>query len=36
VSDTSFSPGDDFATIWHFFDLIPEGAGGWAPKYKYS
>jgi hypothetical protein len=29
-------PGDDFATIWHFFDLIPEGAGGWSPKYKYS
>jgi predicted dithiol-disulfide oxidoreductase (DUF899 family) len=36
VSDTSFSPGDDFCTIWHFFDLIPEGAGSWAPKYKYS
>jgi predicted dithiol-disulfide oxidoreductase (DUF899 family) len=36
VSDTSFAPGDDFATIWHFFDLIPEGASGWAPKYKYS
>jgi predicted dithiol-disulfide oxidoreductase (DUF899 family) len=36
VSDTSFSPGDDFCTIWHFFDLIPEGAGSWAPKYKYQ
>jgi predicted dithiol-disulfide oxidoreductase (DUF899 family) len=36
VSDTSFSPGDDFCTIWHFFDLIPEGSGGWAPKYKYA
>src|SRR5262249_45711914 len=35
VSDTSFSPGDDFCTIWHFFDLIPEGSSGWAPKYKY-
>jgi len=36
VSDTSFSPGDDFCAIWHFFDLIPEGTGGWAPKYKYA
>src|SRR5262249_32716585 len=36
VSDTSFSAGDDFCAIWHFFDLIPEGTGGWAPKYKYA
>ena len=36
VSDTSFSPGDDFCTVWHFFDLIPEGAAGWKPKYKYA
>jgi predicted dithiol-disulfide oxidoreductase (DUF899 family) len=36
VSDTSFSPGDDFCAIWHFFDLIPEGSGGWSPKYKYA
>ncbi|MBI4275410.1 MAG: DUF899 family protein [Rhizobiales bacterium] len=35
VSDTSFSPGDDFCTVWHLFDLIPEGAAGWQPKYKY-
>ena len=25
VSDTSFSPGDDFCTLWHFFDLLPGG-----------
>jgi len=36
VSDTSFGPGDDFCSIWHFFDLIPEGPGGWSPKYKYQ
>ena len=35
VSDTSFQPGDDFCTIWHFFDLLPEGASGWEPQYKY-
>jgi predicted dithiol-disulfide oxidoreductase (DUF899 family) len=36
VADTSFSPGDDFCNVWHFFDLIPEGAAGWKPKYKYA
>jgi predicted dithiol-disulfide oxidoreductase (DUF899 family) len=27
VSDTTFSPGDDFCTLWHFFDLLPGGIG---------
>jgi predicted dithiol-disulfide oxidoreductase (DUF899 family) len=36
VADTSFSPGDDFCNVWHFFDLIPEGAAGWTPKFKYA
>jgi len=36
VSDTPFSPGDDFCSVWHFFDLIPEGPAGWQPKYKYA
>jgi predicted dithiol-disulfide oxidoreductase (DUF899 family) len=36
VSDTSFSPGDDFCTVWHFFDLLPEGAAGWRPQYSYQ
>lgn len=27
VSDTSFSPGDDFCAVWHFFDLLPGGIG---------
>src|SRR5262249_61952185 len=36
VSDAPFSPGDDFCSAWHFFDLIPEGAAGWQPKYKYG
>ena len=35
VSDTAFSPGDDFCTVWHFFGLIPEGVAGWLPKYSY-
>jgi predicted dithiol-disulfide oxidoreductase (DUF899 family) len=36
VSDAGFAPGDDFCAVWHFFDLIPEGAAGWSPKYKYA
>jgi predicted dithiol-disulfide oxidoreductase (DUF899 family) len=35
VSDTSWGPGDDFCTVWHFFDLLPEGAAGWFPKLNY-
>ena len=35
VSDASWSPGDDFCTVWHFFDLLPGGAAGWAPKLSY-
>jgi predicted dithiol-disulfide oxidoreductase (DUF899 family) len=36
VADTSFGPGDDFCGVWHFLDLIPEGAAGWQPKFKYA
>lgn len=35
VSDVAWSPGDDFCTLWHFFDLLPEGAAGWSPKLSY-
>jgi predicted dithiol-disulfide oxidoreductase (DUF899 family) len=35
ISDTSFSPGDDFCTVYHLFDLLPEGAAGWQPKFAY-
>jgi DNA-binding transcriptional ArsR family regulator len=31
----SFSPGDDFCTVWHLFDLLPGGAGDWFPKIQY-
>ncbi len=36
VSNTHFGPGDQFACIWHLFDLFPEGATGWQPKYRYA
>jgi predicted dithiol-disulfide oxidoreductase (DUF899 family) len=34
VSDAGFSPGDDFCALWHILDLLPEGAGDWAPKFS--
>jgi len=36
VSDTRLGPGDPFCSAWHFFDLLPEGANGWEPQYRYS
>lgn len=36
VSNTSFMEGDDFCALWHIFDLFPEGAAGWRPKYRYE
>ena len=34
VSDDSFSPGDDYSSIWHLFELIP-GKSEWEPRYTY-
>jgi len=36
VSDTSFDEGDDFCTVYHLFDLLPDGAAGWRPKFNYD
>ena len=35
VSGVTWSPGDDFCTIWHMFDLLPEGPAGWMPRLRY-
>jgi len=35
VADQGMGPGDDFCSLWHFFDLLPEGAGDWEPKFNY-
>lgn len=35
VADTGLHPGDDFCTLWHLLDLLPEGAAGWRPRYSY-
>jgi predicted dithiol-disulfide oxidoreductase (DUF899 family) len=36
VSNAGFSPGDDFCTLWHIFDLLPGGAGDWKAKFAYT
>ena len=36
LSDAGFEPGDDFCPTWHLFDLLPEGANGGQPKYRYA
>ncbi len=36
LSDTGFSPGDDFCAAWHFFDLFPDGAAGWRARLHYT
>jgi len=36
VADTGLQPGDDFCTLWHLLDLLPEGPADWHPKYSYA
>jgi predicted dithiol-disulfide oxidoreductase (DUF899 family) len=36
VSDTGLNPGDDFCSVWHFLDMLPEGPNSWGPKFKYA
>jgi predicted dithiol-disulfide oxidoreductase (DUF899 family) len=36
VSADGFQPNDDFCPAWHLFELLPEGAGGWRPKFNYG
>ena len=36
VASRYFGPGDDFCSVWHFFDLLAGGAKDWHPKFKYS
>lgn len=34
-SRSSFGPGDNFCSVWDYFDLLPEGVKKWHPKYSY-
>lgn len=29
-----FGPGDDYCSLWHLFDLLPNGSKGWEPAYN--
>ena len=31
-----FGPMDMYSGIWHLFALLPEGAGGWHPRFSYE
>ncbi len=30
-----FGPGDDYCSVWHFFELLQDGIDGWEPQYCY-
>jgi len=32
VSDAGSRPGDDFCSLWHVLDLLPDGPAGSQPK----
>lgn len=36
VSEAGARPGDDFCPVWHMFDMLPEGADGWRPRFGYG
>lgn len=36
VSDAAFDTGDEFCAVWRLLDLLPEGADGWKPKFRYE
>jgi predicted dithiol-disulfide oxidoreductase (DUF899 family) len=35
VNKAQFGPGDLFCGVWHYFDLLPGGAGKWNPRFSY-
>ncbi len=35
VAKDSFGPGDLYCSVWHLFDLLPDGAAGWDPLFDY-
>ena len=36
VSDAACDVGDEFCTLWHIFDMLPDGAAGFRPKFRYG
>ena len=36
VSDQQLGPGDDFCSVYHFLDMLPEGSADFRPKFRYQ
>ncbi|HEY2710648.1 MAG TPA: DUF899 family protein [Caulobacteraceae bacterium] len=36
VSDAELGEYDDFCSVWHFLDLLPERSAGWEPQARYN
>jgi predicted dithiol-disulfide oxidoreductase (DUF899 family) len=36
VSDQRLGPGDDFCSVYHFLDMMPDGWADWRPKFSYQ
>ena len=35
ISKTPFGPGDDFCSVWYFFDMLDKGDPDWNPQISY-
>ena len=35
VASGMFGPGDDYCSVFHFFDLLADGIGTWEPQFRY-
>ena len=35
VSGAEFGPYDDFCTVYHFIDLLPDGTNSFRPRFRY-
>ncbi len=35
VGSGIFGPGDDYCSVFHFFDLLADGIGSWEPRFRY-
>lgn len=31
-----FGPGDNYSSVWHFFELLKDGDSGWNPEFDYD
>ena len=36
IARDSFGPHDNYCSVWHLFDLLPQGERVWEPKFEYK